>query len=397
MKASRYRRLATSILALALGCVCGPALADGVAAAQAYLARLAAQSGSPGVSAAVAVKGEIVFSGGVGIEDVQSGLPESGLIVHNIGSISKTIAVVALLQLVEQGKVDLDAQLQTYVPWFPRKPWPITVRQILTHTSGIRTYKDGEFGAGETVNLHHYTQFEPATRFWRDDPLVFEPGTRWLYSSYAVDLAQAIVEEASGEPFEEYLTERVWRPAGMLGTQLDVVSRIVAQRGHGYVRNQKTGLLENAPDEDVSYKYAGGGVIATDEDLCRFAHALNAGVLLKPKTLQQMYTLQLPPDILNAPEDEETQAYERAHPGMHPPSMGRKQALIFRVGHDPSGRPYAYHPGKVKGVGSMLLSFYIDDVVVALHFNADMGAVDKEAAALALASLFSPSIKANVR
>ncbi len=193
--------------------------------------------------------------------------------MHNIGSISKTQAVVAVMQLVERGKVQLDAEIQRYAPWFPRKAQPITVREILTHTSGLRHYREGEFGPADVLAFRHYERFEESTRFWRDDPLLFVPGTHWLYSSYGADLMQAVVESASGQPFETYLAEHVWRPAGMVNTQLDVASRIVAHRGHGYERNHKLGLLENAANEDVSYKYAGGGVISTDEDLCRFGHA----------------------------------------------------------------------------------------------------------------------------
>jgi CubicO group peptidase (beta-lactamase class C family) len=238
--------------------------------------------------------------------------------VHNIGSISKPIALIAVMQLVEQGKVKLDAEIQTYAPWFPRKERPITVRHLLTHTSGIRHYKDNELSA-ENINLfRHYAQFEESTRFWRDDPLVFPPGTKWLYSSYGSNLMQAIVESASGQPFETYLLENVWRPAGMLNTQLDVTPRVVLRRGKGYRRNPKTGALENAVNEDVSYKYAGGGMLSTDEDLCRFGHALNTGVLLKPQTLAEVYRPQLPPE-LQAP----------------------KQGLIFQIGRDAAGRAYA--------------------------------------------------------
>ncbi|HWO27441.1 MAG TPA: serine hydrolase domain-containing protein, partial [Candidatus Acidoferrum sp.] len=112
-----------------------------LAPAQLYLERLAAQSSSPGVSAAVMVNGQVVFSGGVGVANVESQEPQTGSTVHNVGSVSKTQAVVAVMQLVERGKVRLDAEIQDYAPWFPRKSQPITLRQILTHTSGIRHYK----------------------------------------------------------------------------------------------------------------------------------------------------------------------------------------------------------------------------------------------------------------
>ncbi|MBL8266723.1 serine hydrolase [Steroidobacter sp.] len=349
-----------------------------------YLQRLQTDSGAPGVSAAVAVNGEIVFSGGYGIADLQSGMPQNGRSVHNIGSISKTQAVVAVMQLVERGKLDLDAPVQTWAPWFPKKQKPITLRMVLTHTSGIRHYKDGEFGPAEVLSFRQYDNIEESTRFWRDDPLMFEPGKYWMYSSFATNLLHAVVEAASGQGFEDYLRKNVWQPAGMVDTQFDVPARIVARRGKGYELNRKSGQWENAQDENVSYKYAGGGMISTDEDLLRFASALNAGKLLNAKSLAEMYRLQLAPDIQTPPEEGKSQRKPS-------PSRGLSQALIWRVGKDASGRAYAGHSGAVKGTGSMLLNYRDQNVVVALHINGDSGKVSVESAADALAQMFLPA------
>jgi len=349
------------------------------APAQRYLERLAGLSGSPGVSAAVTLHGQVVFSGGVGVANLESAEPQTGATVHNIGSISKTVAVVAVLQLVERGKVRLDAEIQDYAPWFPRKEQAITLRQILTHTSGIRHYKQGEFGPAEVNSFRHYDTFEESTRFWRDDPLQFAPGTQWAYSSYAVDLLQAVVESASGQSFESYLTAHVWAPAGMVTAQLDSPSRIVPHRGHGYVWNASLGRMENARDEDVSYKYAGGGMLCSDEDLGRFGHALNTGVLLRPESLAELYRLQLPLNLPRFGNDDQSL-----------PPIGAKQALIFRVGKDAGGHAYAEHSGSVKGTESEFLNYYTDDLVIALHFNYGGGSVDSEAAAQALAALYMP-------
>lgn len=356
----------------------------------AYLSQLQADTGAPGVSAAVAVKGEIVFSGGVGLSDVQAGSAQTGRSVHNIGSISKTQAVVAVMQLVERGKVSLDAELQTYVPWFPRKEYPITIRQVLTHTSGIGHYEDLSVDKSPPeLRFKHYTVFEESTRPWRDQPLVFKPMQYWYYSSFATNLLQAVVETASGVSFEEYLRLNVWAPAGMLVTQFDVPSRIVPGRGRGYERNKKTGQLENDPDEDVSYKYAGGGVISTDEDLCRFGHALNSGRLLKPASLAEMYRLQLPAGITNPPKVVER--FKQIFPTRAVPDSARNQALIWRVERDAQGRRMAQHGGSVKGTNSHLRNFVDDDIVVALHFNHNDGGKDVSEASEALAQLFLPS------
>lgn len=353
---------------------------------KAYLARWQAESEAPGVSAAVCVNGELVFSGGVGVSDLESGMPQDGRSVHNIGSISKTQAVVAVLQLVEKGKVSLDAEVQTYVPWFPKKQRPVTVRHILTHTSGIRHYKDDEFDPGQLWMFQHHDSVEESSRRWRDDPLAFDPGTRWMYSSFATNLLQAVVESVSGFSFEQYLIRNVWRPAGMADTRLDIPARIVPRRGKGYERNRKTGALENAVAEDVSYKFAGGGMISTDEDLCRFGVALNSARLLKPATLTEMYRLQLPPNIPFRAEVEARNAAPGA--GWVEPSKGLSQGLIFMRERDVEGREYVGHSGNVKGTDSRFTNYYKEGVVVAIHFNSSSGDVDIRRAAEGLAQLY---------
>lgn len=381
--------LMAGILLIALSSMTGAMAATAVAAnakiVQSYLERWQAESGAPGVSAAICVNGELKFSGGVGVSDLESGMAQNGRSVHNIGSISKTQAVVAIMQLVELGKVRLDAEVQTYVPWFPKKQRPITVRQVLTHTSGIRHYRDDEFDPGQLWMFRHYDSVEESTRRWRDDPLAFDPGTHWMYSSFATNLLHAIVESASGESFEGYLTRHVWQPAGMSDTRFDIPSRIVARRGKGYERNPKTGLLENAVAEDVSYKFAGGGVISTDEDLCRFGSALNSGRLLKPATVAEMYRLQLPPDIPFVTKGDQGAT---GKPARVRPSMGLRQGLIFMMDRDAEGRSYARHSGNVKGTDSQFTNYYKDGVVVAIHLNAEGGPVDLTRAAEGLAQLY---------
>jgi CubicO group peptidase (beta-lactamase class C family) len=345
--------------------------------AREYLVRMHAKSGAPGMSAAVSVRGKIVFAEGVGKADLVSGMAQTARTVHNIGSVSKVETAVAVMQLVEQGKVDLDAEIQRYAPWFPRKPQPITLRQILTHTSGIRHYNRKELVPGNPNVLRQYDIFEESTRFWRDDPLVFVPGTHFSYSSFAVNLLQAVIESASGEPFEGYMRKHVWEPAGMRDSQFDVPVRVVANRGRAYKRDSKTGQFENGLEENVSYKYASGGMLASDEDLCRFGHALNRGLLLKPASLAEMYRLQLAESVTHLSEKS---------PSSVPPSS--VQALGFRISKDPRGHIHAGHSGSVKGAISQFYNYHQDDVVVAVYMNLDSDDVKLADIAETLAGMF---------
>ena len=322
-----------------------------------YMEQVRNENDLPGMSVAVAVDGEIVFSEGVGHAELDNQVPATGRTVHNVGSVSKVLAVVGLMKLVEEGKVDLDATIQTYMPYYPEKEVPVTVRQILTHTSGIRHYDGIEFGPYGLLALRHYDDFEEATELWRDDPLVFEPGSAWMYSSHAHNLQHGIVEAASGMDYEEYLKRYVYEPAGMGATQFDVPSRVVHNRGHGYVRDAQGHFIHPAP-EDPSYKYAGGGIISNVEDMVRFGLALNEGRILEPETIAEMYRVQLDPSIMQFVPD-----------GSSLP-LSHEQAIAWFIRTDQAGRKYPSHTGTVKGTRSFLANFQQYDVVVSLQVNA---------------------------
>lgn len=238
---------------------------------------------SPGLSAAVAVDDKLVWSRGFGLADIENDVPASAESVYRIGSVSKPISAVAVMQFIEQGAVSLDEPIQKYVPDFPEKrPHEITLRHLLTHTSGIRHYADGEFD-----NPVHYASVADALKIFRDDPLEFPPGEKYQYSSYAYNLLAAVVENVSAQSFEDYLNAQVFGPAGMTSTFLEFRERIVPHRVRPYAKGDKEPL--NAPLADLSVKWAGGGMISTAPDLVRFHIALNEGKLLKPETLEQMY------------------------------------------------------------------------------------------------------------
>ena len=350
-------------------------------AIQDYLERSRSGAEVPGVSAAIGLRGSLVFSGGVGYSNLDNLVPQTGRTVHNIGSVSKTHAVVAIMQLVAQGRVRLDTVIQAYVPFMPAQPWPITVRQILTHTSGIRHYGNNDFGPDGLAEARHYDSYEESTRFWRGDSLLFKPGTFWSYSSYATGLMHGIVEKASGARFEEYLKLHVWEPAGMLSTSVDKPSQIFHNRGHGYERDQQ-GRLVNARYADVSYKYASGGIISSVEDLVRFGIALNRGRLLKRETLDSMYRIQVGG----------LQVFNRRGP---PRPMPFEQGLVWIVQRDSQGRQYVGHGGSVKGTRTMLVNYPDLDLVVAVSANGEP--YDAQAHAQAVAQLAIAALSLDIR
>jgi serine beta-lactamase-like protein LACTB len=244
------------------------------------------ESGTPGMSVAVGIDGEIVWSEGFGYADVEHRVPVWEETKFRIGSVSKPVTATALGLLYEQGRLDLDAPVQQYVPSFPEKRWPITTRIVAGHLAGIRHYRDEEFLSGK-----RYETVLEGLEIFRDDTLLFEPGTRYSYSSYGWNLISAVVEGASGESFLAYMREHVFEPLGLHHTVADHTDSIIPQRTRFYERAED-GRVLNAPFVDNSYKWAGGGFISTPEDLVRFGIAYLGDELLKRETIDMLWTSQ---------------------------------------------------------------------------------------------------------
>ena len=236
--------------------------------------------GAPGLSIAIVRDRELRWSAGYGLADLENDVPATPATVYRLASVAKPITATAVLQLAERGKLDLDAAIQRYVPGFPEKPWPITARQLLAHQSGIRNWSREEFH-----NTRRFTSITESLEPFKDDGLLFEPGTRTQYTSLGFTLLGAALEGAGGAPFMDQLRASVFQPAGMESARDDNVFAIVPHRARGYFRHGD-GTLANAPLTDTSNRLPGGGLVANAEDVARFASAWQRGLLLKPETVQ---------------------------------------------------------------------------------------------------------------
>jgi serine beta-lactamase-like protein LACTB, mitochondrial len=241
--------------------------------------------GVPGASVTVMRGGTIVWSEGFGLADLEQQVPATPRTVFRIGSVSKPLTAAALGILIEEGKVDLDAPVQRYVPSFPVKRWPITVRQVAGHLAGIRHYREGEFESQK-----HYATVLEGLAIFSGDSLLFEPGSRYQYSSYGWNLVAAVIEGASGEPFLGYMQRQVFDRAGMSNTYPEFADSIIPYRADFYTYQEAQRRMVNAPYVDNSYKWAGGGFVSTTEDLARFGQAMLSGGLLKPETVRTLWT-----------------------------------------------------------------------------------------------------------
>ena len=278
-------------------------------------------------------------------------VPATADSVYRIASISKPIAATAIMQLVERGDVELDAEVRDYFPEFPAKDFPVTLRHLLTHTSGIRHYRPGEMEMKD-----HFDTVADAITIFAEDPLLFEPGTQYSYSTYAYNMLAGVVETVTGQSFGEYLDAEVWEPAGMANTHLEHQGDLVPHRVRQYVKSEDPPLVRNAPFADLSIKWAGGGMIATAPDLVRFALALDAGAILSGGAHQEMVE---PYRLADGTES----AY----------------GLGWRISEDELGTWIA-HSGGATGGTTHLLRLPARGLAVALTANVQSGAGLPEAA-----------------
>jgi CubicO group peptidase (beta-lactamase class C family) len=241
----------------------------------------------PGMSVAVVSGKQVRWSAGFGMQDLENNIAARAATVYRLGSISKPITAVAVMQLFERGKLELDAPVQKYCPAFPEKQWPVTTRQVLGHLAGIRHYKsDDEFNS-----TRFYASVTEGLNMFKDDPLLFEPGTKYSYTTHGYSVLGCVVEGASGQKFADFVSENVFKPAAMERIRVDSVADLIPNRAQGYRITDK-GVLINSPLADNSYKVPGGGFVSTAEDLARFAVALQTNRLLKSETLELMYAPQ---------------------------------------------------------------------------------------------------------
>jgi CubicO group peptidase (beta-lactamase class C family) len=229
------------------------------------------------------IKDDYVWVKGFGYADVENKVPAKAESSYRLASVQKSMTAAAILQLVEQGKINLDAEVQTYVPYFPKKKFPITVRQLLYHLGGIPHYVNRD--AEQHIKVHKTTR--EAIAIFENFDLVAEPGTKFSYSSYGYNLLGAVIEGASGQPYADYMREHVWGPLGMSGTRMDDPLDLIPDRVRGY--QLINGALKNSEFIDVSSRFAAGGARGTVLDLLKFMRGLNDGKLLSQGSVALMY------------------------------------------------------------------------------------------------------------
>ncbi|MEA1882183.1 MAG: serine hydrolase domain-containing protein [Candidatus Marinimicrobia bacterium] len=237
----------------------------------------------PGLSVTVGKEGKIVWSQGFGLADVKQNIPVTQKTRFRIGSVSKTVTSAAVGHLLDQGKLDLDAPIQEYVPAFPEKRWPITTRQTMGHLAGIRHYRGKEM-----FSDIFYPNVSSCLSIFDQDTLLHEPGIKFRYSSYGWNLVSAVVEGAAGTGFLAYMEDSVFTALGMETLMAEHRDSTLTPIAAFYSIEKRKPIL--APKVDNSYKWAGGGFVGTTADMVNFIHGLNQSNFISKQSLIELQT-----------------------------------------------------------------------------------------------------------
>jgi CubicO group peptidase (beta-lactamase class C family) len=245
----------------------------------------------PGLSVAVGIGADIVWAEGFGFADLETRGPVTPDTRFRIGTASTALTSAAAGVLLEQGRLKLDEVIQAYVPAFPEKQWPITLRQLMGHVAGVAN--DG--GDEGPLFSEHCERPVDALPHFAERSLRFEPGTQYRYSSYGWILVSAAVEAASNQPFFRFMQEQIFEPLGLDDTRADSTTEPIADLATFYfprfAADPRYGLHLM---REIDYScYAGASAfLSTPSDLVRFAMAINAGTLLQPGTVRLLQTPQ---------------------------------------------------------------------------------------------------------
>lgn len=305
----------------------------------------------PGVSVAVAIKGEIVWNEAFGFADLDKKGSATAETKFGIGSITKSFTAALFARLMEEGKVDLDAPVENYLPQFPHKQKGITARLILGHLSGL----NDEFNTTHYYETRHLTTGAALQKILQTNTLQYPPRTRHEYATSNYTIIAAIIEKVSGQYFSTAMNQYVIMPLGLKNTLLNDRTVKIEDCTMFYVQNER-GVVK-APDYDPSFKWAGAGLLATAADVATYGATLLQAKFLKPSTRDEIFR------SLKTFSGEDT-----------------GYGLGWYIARDAKGRRMYHHGGGGLGISSYVRLYPQEDFVLAILSNLTNAPVSGEVA-----------------
>jgi CubicO group peptidase (beta-lactamase class C family) len=253
----------------------------------AYLKSEMAKRHIPGASVAVVQDGRVILARNYGQANVELSVPVTPDSVFKLASLTKPFTATAVMMLVEEGKISLDGRLAEYLPDLPSQWANVTVRQALSHTSGLVDYLRVPRWSWQSSWRQDLTPDE-FIKFASEAAPLFAPGAGIRYSNTGYYLLGMLIQKVSGKTYGQFVAERIFRPLGMTATRRDTLTGIVPNRVSGYVL--VNGVLQNAEYTSETWAFSEGGIISTATDLAKWEAALYTEKLIKRSRLEQMWT-----------------------------------------------------------------------------------------------------------
>lgn len=307
---------------------------------------------APSISVATMIEGEIVWSYAAGLKDIRNKIPADTSTQFRIGSVSKALTSLGLGRMIQMGLIHPDSSVQFYTRKFLSKP-KITIRQLASHQSGIRNYSTCFcFPIWEYYRNAEFENVNQSLYDFEDDPLLFNPGEAFSYSSYNFNLLSYAMEQAYGDAFLDYMDNEIFQKLKMYNTRPDIKNKPVPNRAIPYAIID--GSFKEAFEVDLSNKWAGGGFLSTPSDLVRAGNALLDTLLLTAEIIDLITN----PQALNNGEINE-QNY----------AMGWRHDYSKRYFNGNREVEIIHHGGMAMG-GLALLAIYPEyDMVIAIVMN----------------------------
>jgi CubicO group peptidase (beta-lactamase class C family) len=246
-----------------------------------------AEHRTAGVSVAVVKNGRTILAKGYGFADLENDVPATPETVYRIGSITKQFTSAAIMRLVEQGKLSLDDTLQKLLPNFPTQGNRVTVRHLLNHTSGIKSYTSLGPKWARVVRLDLAP--DSVVALFANEPFDFKPGDAYRYNNSGYFLLGMIIEKLSGKPYGQYLQDEFFTPLNLKSTLYCDQAPLIRHRAQGYA-TQPGGKFINAEPLSMTQPYAAGSLCSTVNDLVVWTQALSSGKVVSPASYRLMTT-----------------------------------------------------------------------------------------------------------
>jgi CubicO group peptidase (beta-lactamase class C family) len=245
----------------------------------------------PGGVVLVAKHDKIIYERAFGMANMELGVPMQTDMLFSIASITKQFTAVAVLQLVQQGKLSLNDSVGKFIPDYPAVSKGITIEQLLTHTAGVPNAVNMQ---SLQAKLRGWISAQEVLATFKDLPLGFTPGSDWAYSNSGYQLLGYVIEKISNMPYEEYVTKHLLMPAGMIHSQYGNDMKIVHNRASCYIYTRMG--LENAVNGNVQVAFSAGAIQATIEDFHKWYIALESGKLVSTALLQKAWQMKVLPN-----------------------------------------------------------------------------------------------------